>query len=68
MKLAVYNIKGENLGREVELPKEIFGLDFEQMRSEGKNPEHVIYLAVKQYLGNQRQGTAKTKQIGRAHV
>ena len=62
MKLAVYNIKGENLGREVELPKEIFGLDFEQMRSEGKNPEHVIYLAVKQYLGNQRQGTAKTKQ------
>jgi large subunit ribosomal protein L4 len=62
MKLAVYNIKGENLGREVELPEAIFGLDFEQMREEGGNPEHVLYLAVKQYLGNQRQGTHKTKQ------
>lgn len=62
MKLQVLNIKGEQVGREVELPSEIFGLDFEQMRSEGKNPDHVIYLAVKQYLGNQRQGTHKSKQ------
>lgn len=62
MKVAVYNIKGQQVGREVELPNEIFGLDFEQMREEGRNPEHVLYLAVKQYLGNQRQGTHKTKQ------
>ena len=56
MKVAVYNSKGENLGKEVELPDSIFGLEL------GDNHEHVVYLAVKQYLANQRQGTHKSKQ------
>ena len=52
MKLAVLNTKGTATGRSVELPEEIFG-------AEPNN--HVIYLAVKQYLAAQRQGTHKVK-------
>lgn len=52
MQLDVLNIQGQSTGRFVELPEEIFG-------AEPNN--HVIYLAVKQYLAAQRQGTHKVK-------
>ena len=56
MELAVYNIKGEDTGKKVTLNDEVFAIE---------NPnQHVIYLAVKQYLANQRQGTAKAKERG----
>lgn len=54
MELAVYNIKGEDTGKKVTLNEAVFGLE---------NPsEHAVYLDVKQYLGNQRQGTHKSKE------
>jgi len=53
MELAVYNIKGEDTGRKVTLSDAIFGLEVN---------EHVMWLDVKQYLANQRQGTHKSKQ------
>jgi large subunit ribosomal protein L4 len=52
MQLKVLNIKGQETGRTVELPEEIFGIE---------PNNHAIYLAVKQYLGAQRQGTHKVK-------
>lgn len=51
MKVDVYNIKGEATGRTVELPDAIFGIE---------PNEHVIYLAVKQFLAGRRSGTHKT--------
>ena len=57
MELAVYNIKGEDTGRKVTLNDEVFSRDL----SEG-NAEHTLYLDVKQFLGNQRQGTHKSKE------
>ncbi|RPD49130.1 MULTISPECIES: 50S ribosomal protein L4 [Chitinophagaceae] len=57
MQVAVLNIQGQETGRTVELPEEIFGIE---------PNNHVIYLAVKQYLAAQRQGTHKTK--GRSEV
>ena len=57
MEVAVYNIKGEDTGRKVMLNDEVFSRDL----SEG-NAEHTIYLDIKQYLGNQRQGTHKSKE------
>ena len=54
MKLDVYNIQGKSTGRSVELPENIFGVE---------TNEHAIYLAVKQYLANQRQGTHKAKSV-----
>ena len=53
MKVPVINIKGKTTGREVELSKKIFGID---------PNDHAVYLDVKQYLANQRQGNAKTKE------
>lgn len=53
MKVAVLNIKGEETGRDVSLDKKIFGIE---------PNEHAVYLDVKNYLANQRQGTAKTKE------
>lgn len=54
MELAVYNIKGEDTGKKVTLNDEIFAIE---------NPsEHTVYLDVKQYLANQRQGTHKAKE------
>lgn len=53
MKVAVLNIKGEETGRDVSLDKKIFGIE---------PNEHAVYLDVKSYLANQRQGTAKTKE------
>lgn len=55
MKLDVLNIKGEQTGRTVELSDDIFG----QVPN-----EHAVYLAVKQYLAHQRQGTHKAKERG----
>lgn len=55
MKVDVLNISGEPTGRQVELPAEIFGVT---------PNEHVVYLSVKQYLANQRQGTHKAKDRG----
>ena len=52
MQADVLNIEGKNTGRTVELPEEIFGIE---------PNDHVIYLAVKQYLAAQRQGTHKVK-------
>ena len=52
MQLKVLNIKGKETGRTVELPEEIFGIE---------PNDHAIYLAVKQYLASQRQGTHKVK-------
>jgi large subunit ribosomal protein L4 len=53
MKLKVYNTSGQETGREIELPAEIFGIE---------PNAHCVYLAVKQYLANQRQGTHKAKE------
>ena len=55
MKLEVLNIQGENTGRSVELPENVFGVE---------PNEHAVYLVVKQYLANQRQGTHKSKERG----
>lgn len=55
MKLDVLNIQGSSTGRTVELPAEVFGIE---------PNEHAVYLAVKQYLANQRQGTHKAKERG----
>jgi large subunit ribosomal protein L4 len=52
MQLKVLNIQGKETGRTVELPEEIFGIE---------PNDHAIYLAVKQYLAAQRQGTHKVK-------
>lgn len=54
----VLNTKGEKTGRSVELPDEIFGAE---------PNDHCIYLAVKQYLAAQRQGTHKTKTRAEVH-
>lgn len=52
MQVKVLDIKGQETGRSVELPEEIFGIE---------PNDHAIYLAVKQYLAAQRQGTHKVK-------
>ncbi|MBD5172043.1 MAG: 50S ribosomal protein L4 [Bacteroidales bacterium] len=57
MEVAVFNIKGEDTGRKINLNDEVFGRDL----SEG-NAEHTLFLDIKQYLGNQRQGTHKSKE------
>ena len=53
MEINVLNIKGENTGRKVTLNESIFGIE---------PNDHVLYLDVKQYLANQRQGTHKAKE------
>ena len=53
MELTVYNIKGEDTGRKVQLTDDIYGIE---------PNEHVMYLAVRQYLADQRQGTHKSKE------
>jgi large subunit ribosomal protein L4 len=52
MQVDVVNIQGQKTGRSVELPADIFGIE---------PNDHVIYLAVKQYLAQGRQGTHKVK-------
>ena len=58
MELSVYNIKGEDTGRKLTLSDAVFGVE---------PNEHVMYLDVKQYLANQRQGTHKSKQRNEVH-
>ena len=53
MEVSVLNIKGQETGRKVALNDAIYGIE---------PNDHVIYLDVKQYLANQRQGTAKSKE------
>ena len=53
MEVSVLNIKGQETGRKVTLNENIFGIE---------PNDHVVYLDVKQYLANQRQGTAKSKE------
>lgn len=53
MEVSVLNINGQETGRKVALNDAIFGIE---------PNDHVIYLDVKQYLANQRQGTAKAKE------
>lgn len=53
MELAIYNIKGEDTGRKAQLNDQVFAIDAN---------EHAVYLDVKQYLANQRQGTHKSKE------
>lgn len=53
MKVAVIDIQGKETGRKAELSKEVFGIE---------PNEHAVYLDVKQYLANQRQGTHKSKE------
>ena len=53
MEVSVLNINGQETGRKVVLNDAIFGIE---------PNDHVLYLDVKQYLANQRQGTAKTKE------
>ena len=55
MELAVYNISGKKTTKKVKLNKKVFGV---------KPNNHAIYLDVKQYLANQRQGTHKSKERG----
>jgi len=53
MELSVYNIQGEITGRKVNLDDSIFGIE---------PNDHAIYLDTRQYLANNRQGTAKAKE------
>jgi large subunit ribosomal protein L4 len=53
MKLSVLNIAGEDTGKKVDLKKDVFEIE---------PNDHAIYLDVKQYLANKRQGTSKTKE------
>ena len=53
MEVSVLNINGQETARKVTLNEEIFGIE---------PNDHVLYLDVKQYLGNQRQGNAKSKE------
>jgi len=55
MKLDILNIQGKSSGKSADLPDEIFGIE---------PNNHVLYLAVKQFLANQRQGTHKAKERG----
>src|SRR5215204_3864463 len=58
MTIDVLNTTGEKTGRTVDLPEDIFGIE---------PNEHVMYLAVKQYLAAQRQGTHKVKTRAEVH-
>jgi len=53
MELSVLNKEGKETGRKVVLNDEIFGIE---------PSDHAIYLDVKQYMANQRQGTSKSKE------
>lgn len=53
MKVSVINRNGEDTGRKADLAKSIYGIE---------PNDHAIYLDVKQYLANQRQGTHKSKE------
>ena len=53
MEVNIFNVSGKETGATVQLPESVFGIE---------PNDHAIYLDVKQYLANQRQGTHKSKQ------
>ena len=53
MKVSVLNRNGEDTGRKIDLSKDVFGIE---------PNDHAIYLDVKQFMANQRQGTHKSKE------
>jgi large subunit ribosomal protein L4 len=53
MKLDIYKTDGKSSGKKIDMPKDIFGIE---------PNDHAIYLSVKAYLANQRQGTHKSKE------
>ncbi len=53
MELAIYNQEGKDTGRKAVLNDDVFGIEIN---------EHALYLDVKQFLANQRQGTHKSKE------
>lgn len=53
MEVNVLNVSGKETGAKVQLPESVFGIE---------PNDHAIYLDVKQFLANQRQGTHKSKQ------
>lgn len=55
MKVAVLDINGKDTGRKAELSQDVFAIE---------PNNHAVYLDVKQYLANQRQGTHKAKERG----
>ena len=55
MEVAILDVKGNDTGRKASLSKEIFGIE---------HNDHAVYLDIKQYLANQRQGTHKSKERG----
>lgn len=55
MKIDILNTEGKSTGRSIDLPEGVFGVE---------PNEHTMYLAVKQYLAHQRQGTHKAKERG----
>ena len=59
MEVAVYNIQGQDTGRRVDLSNEGFAVE--------QPNDHAIYMDVRQYLANQRQGTHKAKERGEVH-
>ena len=58
MEANILNISGKETGKKVKLSDQIFGID---------PNDHAIYLDVKQYLANQRQGTHKAKERAEIH-
>lgn len=58
MELAIYNISGKETGKKAKLNAEIFSVE---------PNDHAIYLDVKQFLANGRQGTSKTKERNEVH-
>jgi large subunit ribosomal protein L4 len=58
MQIDVLNIQGQKTGRTVELPEDVFGIE---------PNDHVVYLAVKQYLAARRSGTHKVKTRAEVH-
>ncbi len=59
MEVNVLNIKGEDTGRKVTLNESIFGIE---------PNDHAIYLDVKQFMANQRQGTINLKKEAKSAV
>jgi len=59
MEINVLNVSGKETGAKVQLPESVFGIE---------PNDHAIYLDVKQFLANQRQGTHKSKQRNEIQV
>jgi len=55
MEISIYNIAGVDTGKKAELNDSIFGIE---------PNDHAIYLDIKQYMANNRQGTSKSKERG----